>query len=191
MKNTKFVMQMSSDTHHIDRPGSAFVWRNRTAGIMAAYSVHNTREEIWDALDTCDIFGSQLLKIRANVRFDDQMALGRWINCTSPLVINISVMSTFQGIDGSGKSMCPYLYDENELDYPISDIWIIKKDVEKGRPWCKIVNHVRPNEDIIALSFSDPDVSMPRRPAKSFNLPDSFISNIVLPFAVALRVFIV
>ena len=67
-------------------------------------------------------------------------------------------MSTFQGIDGSSKTMCPHLYDENELDYPISDIWIIKKDDEKGRPWCKIINHVCPNEDIVALSLSDPDV---------------------------------
>ncbi len=76
LKGRKFVMQAGSDAHHINRPGSAFLHRNKTAGIMAAYAVHNTREEIWDAMDDCNIYGSQLLKIRANVRFDDQMALG-------------------------------------------------------------------------------------------------------------------
>ena len=158
LKGRKFVMQAGSDAHHINRPGSAFLHRNKTAGIMAAYAVHNTREEIWDAMDDCNIYGSQLLKIRANVRFDDQMALGNWINCTSPLKINISAMSTFNGNDSSGKSMCPALYNSSELNNQITDVWLIKKDTDKGRPWCKIIKHWQPNEDMTVLTFEDPDV---------------------------------
>ncbi len=155
--NKKFVMQMGSDSHN-NRPGGASLGGHNSAGIMAAYSVHNKREEIWDAMDNCDIYGSQLLKIRANVRFDDQMVLGSWINCTNPLTINISAMSTFPGLDGSGRDMCPDNYSADELDYPISDIWLIKKDSDRGRPWCKVIGHVQPNENLVVVSFEDDDV---------------------------------
>ena len=161
-KNGKFVFIASSDIHHVNRPGGAISYNSfdgsNPSGIMAAYAVHNTREEIWDAMDACDTYGTQLLKIRANVRFDEQMALGRWIDCSSPLKINISVMSTFQGNDGSGKSMCPYVYPDNALDNPISDVWIIKKDKDRGRPWCKIIKHWQLDDDIVTLSFEDSDV---------------------------------
>ena len=106
----------------------------------------------------CDIYGSQLLKIRANVRFDDQLVYGRWINCTSPLKINITAFSTFAGFDSSGKSMCPHSYNSSHLDYPIEDIWLIKKDNEKGRPWCKIIGHAEPNENLAVVTFEDYDV---------------------------------
>jgi hypothetical protein len=158
LKNTKFVMQMGGETHHIDRPGSAFLWRDKPAGLMAIYSTHNTREEIWDAMNNCTVYGSQLLKIRANVRFDDQMALGRWINCSSPLTINISAMATFPGLDNNGKTMSPHLYPSDELTHNISDIWVIKKDREQGRPWCRIIKHVQPNQHISVVSFKDYDV---------------------------------
>jgi histidinol phosphatase-like PHP family hydrolase len=158
MENTQMVLQAGSDTHHTDRPGSAYLWRKKPAGLIAAYAVHNTREEIWDAMNTCNIYGSQLLKIRANVRFDDQMALGQWINCSSPLTINISAMSTFSGNDSNKKNMCPRNYSPSELDYPISDIWLVKKDTEQGRPWCKIINHVQPDSNIAFVTFTDPDV---------------------------------
>jgi len=163
-KYQKFAFIAGSDIHKFDRPGSA---RNETgyfknpyypAGIIAAYSVHNNRSEIWDAMDTCDMYGTQLLKIRANVRFDGQMALGRWINCSSPLNITITAMSTFPGEDNSGKSMCPHLYSEDELDYPIQDIWLIKKDNDNGKPWCKIINHSSPNTNIAVAMFKDHDV---------------------------------
>jgi hypothetical protein len=54
--------------------------------------------------------------------------------------------------------MCPDGYSPNELAYNISDIWLIKKDRQKGRPWCKIISHVMPNEDIAVVTFSDADV---------------------------------
>ncbi len=157
-KNKKFVMQAGSDTHVIDRPGSASLGKGKVSGIIACYSVHNTREEIWDSMNNCSIYGSQLLKIRANVRFDDQMNLGGWINCTIPLNITITAMSTFSGDDSSGKSMCPHNYLSSELDYPIEDIWLIKKDREKGRPWCKVINHTSPNNDTVVVNFQDYDV---------------------------------
>jgi len=84
------------------------------AGIIATYAVHNTRSEIWDAINQCDSYGLQLLKIRANARFDDQLAYGKWINCTTPLQINITALSTFNTTDHGGKSMCPHAYSSDE-----------------------------------------------------------------------------
>ena len=163
-KGQKYVLMASSDTHHINRPGSADLpneenyYHLHPAGIMGAFAVHNTREEIWDAMNDCDIYGSQLLKMRANVRFDGQMAYGRWINCSYPLNITITAQSTFVGSDSSGKNMCPHGFSLNELDYPIQDIWLIKKDRDRGRPWCKVINHLSPNSDIVAVNFTDYDV---------------------------------
>jgi len=157
----KFAMMASSDTHRINRPGSATVvekGRPATSGIIAAYAVHNIREEIWDAMETCDMYGTHLLKIRANVRFDEQMALGRWINCTSPLNITITAQSTFPGNDSSGKNMKPHGYLDDQLNYPIQDIWLIKKDRDKGRPWCKVINHTTPNNNTAVVNFQDYDV---------------------------------
>ena len=161
LKNQRFGVIAGSDTHDYNRPGSAMFNESHLAGpsgIMAVYAVHNTRAEIWDAMNNCTSYASQLLKIRANVRFDGQMALGRWINCTSPLEIQITACSTFSGVDHSGKNMCPHGYTEEELNYPISDIYLIKKDNEKGRPWCKIIGHVTPNENVSVVTFTDPDV---------------------------------
>ncbi len=67
-------------------------------------------------------------------------------------------MSTFNGNDSSGKSMCPALYNSSKLDNQITDVWLIKKDTDKGRPWCKIIKHWQPNEDMTVLTFEDPDV---------------------------------
>jgi len=158
LKNRRFVMQAGSDTHKVRRPGSAILNVFKPAGITAAYAVHNTRDEIWDAMNNCSIYGSQLLKIRANVRFDGQMALGRWINCTSPLNITVSAMSTFPGIDHSGRCMCPHGYSQEELNYPISDIWLFKKDRDRGRPWCKVIGHIEPNKNMTVVSYEDYDV---------------------------------
>jgi hypothetical protein len=55
------------------------------------------------------------------------MALGQWINCSNTTNITITAMSTFSGNDTSGKNMKPHGYSNVELDYPISDIWLIKK----------------------------------------------------------------
>jgi len=161
LKGRKFVMQAGSDTHGVNRPGSAqkdFFGAGNPSGIIAAYTIHNTRDEIWDAMNNCSIYGSQLLKIRANVRFNGQMALGQWINCSSPLQVQISAHSTFPEKDCGGRNMCPHNYSLEELDYPIQDIWLLKKDRERGRPWCKIIGHVEPNEDMVVVDFEDPDV---------------------------------
>jgi hypothetical protein len=162
MKNQKFVLIASSDTHQQDRPGSALIGENSRllcpSGIIAAYAVHNTRGEIWDAINNCSAYASQLLKIRANIRFDGQMALGQWINCSSPLNITITAQSTFPGYDSSGKNMKPHSYLEDQLDYPIQDIWLIKKDNDKGRPWCKVINHTSPNTNTVVVNFQDFDV---------------------------------
>jgi len=164
MKNQKFVMMASSDNHAVDRPGSLSMESRvsrrhpNPSGLIASYSVHNTREEIWDSMNNCTIYATQGLKIRANVRFDDKLAQGRWINATSPLNINVTAYSTFPGIDSGGKQMQPHGYSPDELDYPISDIWIVKKDTEKGRPWCKIINHTEPNSDLAIINFEDFDV---------------------------------
>jgi hypothetical protein len=98
------------------------------------------------------------LKIRANVRFDGQMALGNWITCSSPLKITITAQSTFPGYDNSGKNMKPHGYLDDQLDYPIQDIWLIKKDRDKGRPWCKVINHTTPNSNTVVVNFQDYDV---------------------------------
>lgn len=164
LKGRRFVMQAGSDTHGVNRPGSAQLDKEKPSGIMAAYAVNNTRGEIWNAMNECEIYASQLLKIRANVRFnctslyDGEMAYGRWINCSSPLRIRITAHSTFPGYDSSGKNMCPHGYSPYELDYPIEDIWLIKKNRTRGRPWCKIINHTSPNTDTAVVIFEDVDV---------------------------------
>lgn len=161
MKNQKFGFFASSDTHDYDRPGSALFEESHLttpSGIVAAFSVHNTREEIWDAMYDCDGYASQLLKIRANVRLDENFCSGRWINCSSPLQIRISAHSTFPGLDSSGKRMWPHGYSPDELNYPITDIWLVKKDSERGRPWCKVINHTKPDSNMAVVLFEDTDV---------------------------------
>jgi hypothetical protein len=54
--------------------------------------------------------------------------------------------------------MCPHGYSPDELDYPISDIWLIKKDSERGRPWCKVIGHITPNTNTSVVTFNDSDV---------------------------------
>jgi hypothetical protein len=39
-----------------------------------------------------------------------------------------------------------------------SDIWVVKKDNNKGRPWCKVIGHVTPNENMTVVTFNDYDV---------------------------------
>jgi len=162
-----FALMASSDTHFQSRPGSALV-RNpfrpfsfhpdNPAGIIAVYAVHNTRGEIWDAIYDCDMYGAQLLKSRVNVRYDDQMATGRWINCSSPLKIQITAQATFPGEDCSGRNMKPHGYSNDGLDYPIQDIWLVKKDRERERPWCKVIGHATSGEDMVVVNFEDDDV---------------------------------
>jgi len=164
-KGHPFVLQAGSDTHFTNRPGSGEIsereiYNNHPnpSGIMAAYAIHNTRDEIWDAMNNCSIYGSQLLKIRANVRFNEQMVLGQWINCSSPVKIQITAFSTFPEYDRSNRSMNPNSYSQDELDYPIQDIWLLKKDRDQGRPWCKIIGHATPNEHLAIVTFNDTDV---------------------------------
>jgi hypothetical protein len=161
MKGRLFALMAGSDSHHEDRPGSTTLGLEKfpnPSGITAAYATHNTRGDIWDALNNCSIYGVQSLKIRANVRFDGQMALGHWINCTSPLEVRVSAASTFPGNDSAGQNMCPYDYDPNQLQYPIQDIWLVKKDTLRGQPWCKIVGHESPNASLAITTFTDYDV---------------------------------
>jgi hypothetical protein len=161
MKGRFFALMAGSDSHKEDRPGSAAVGLEKVSnpsGITAAYATHNTRGEIWDALNNCSIYGLQNLKIRANVRFDGQMALGQWINCSSPLEIRVSAYSTFPGNDSAGKAMSPYDYDPSQLQYPIQDIWLVKKDTVRGQPWCKVVGHASPNSSLAVVTFTDCDV---------------------------------
>jgi hypothetical protein len=161
MKGRRFVFIAGSDTHDYDRPGSAMLEVSNLgvpSGIVTVYAIHNTREEIWDALNNCDSYASQLLKIRANVRFDGKFCYGRWINCSTPLEIRITAHSTFTGFDSSGKRMWPHGYLPDELDYPITDIWLIKKDSERGRPWCKVINHTKPNDNLAVVLFEDIEV---------------------------------
>lgn len=162
--NQRFMMIASSDNHATDRPASASMNSRissshpNPAGIIATYAVHNTRSEIWDAINQCDSYGLQLLKIRANARFDDQLAYGKWINCTTPLQINITALSTFNATDHGGKSMCPHAYSSDELEHPIEDIWVVKKDTNKGQPWCKIIAHVQPQTNLAVFTFEDDTV---------------------------------
>ncbi|KYK32983.1 MAG: hypothetical protein AYK22_06685 [Thermoplasmatales archaeon SG8-52-3] len=161
LKGQKFVFIGGSDTHDYDRPGSAefdVSYLGKPSGIAAVYAVHNIREEIWDALNDCYAYSSQLLKIRANVRLDGQLSYGRWINCSSPLKIRLSAHSTFPGNDTSGKRMWPHGYSPNELDYPITDIWLVKKDSDRGQPWCKVINHTQPNSNMVIENFEDSNV---------------------------------
>ena len=157
LKGEKFVMIASSDTHEIDRPGSASREGN-PSGLVAVYAVHNTRHEIWDALNECDAYALQLQKLRALAKFDGQIAYGRWINCSKPLKVQITAYSTFPGIDHGNKSMCPHGYSPDKLNYIITDIWLVKKDREKGKPWCKVIGHATPNKNIAVIDFQDNDV---------------------------------
>ena len=156
-----FLMIASSDNHATDRPASASMNSRisstdpNPAGIIATYAVHNTREELWDSIASGYAYGTQLLKIRAHVSFDDQCVLGQWINCSSPLNITVTALSTFKGNDASGKSMTPHAYSSDELDYPIEDIWVIKKDSSRGQPWCEVVAHERPQSHLAILDFKD------------------------------------
>jgi hypothetical protein len=161
MKGERFAFISSSDTHDYNRPGSAkfdISHLGKPSGIIAVFSVHNTRNEIWDAMNVCNSYALQLLKIRTNVRLNGKFCSGRWINCSSPLEIRISAHSTFPGIDSSGKRMQPHGYLPDELEYPIADIWLVKKDVDRGRPWCKVINHTKPDENMAVVYFEDPDV---------------------------------
>jgi hypothetical protein len=74
------------------------------------------------------------------------------------LEIRITAYSTFPGIDSSGKRMYPHGYLPNELDYPITDIWLVKKDSERGRPWCKVINHTKPDGNLAVVLFEDFEV---------------------------------
>jgi hypothetical protein len=157
MRNQKFVFIASSDTHDIDRAGSASINESHLgnpSGILGVYAVHNIRDEIWDGIYNCNCYALQLMKLRANVRLNGNIAYGKWINCTNPIEIKITTKSTFPGIDSSGKNMKPHGY-ENNLDFRISDIWLIKKDNERGQPWCKIINHTKPNSNISVITFKD------------------------------------
>ena len=159
-----FLMIASSDNHATDRPASASLKSRiskghpNPAGIIATYAVHNKRDELWESIANGYAYGSQLLKIRAQASFDDQVCLGQWINCTSPLNITVSAMSTFNGTDASGKTMKPHAYSEDELDYPIEDIWIVKKDTNKGQPWCKIIAHHQPQSHVGVMTYQDNSV---------------------------------
>jgi len=65
LKGRNFVMQASSDTHGVNRPGSSqkdFFGGGNPSGIIAAYTIHNTRDEIWDAMNNCSIYGTQLFE---------------------------------------------------------------------------------------------------------------------------------
>ena len=44
------------------------------------------------------------------------------------------------------------------MNYSIRDIWIVKKDRDKGRPWCKVINHTTPNTNTVVVNFQDYDV---------------------------------
>jgi hypothetical protein len=106
------------------------------------------------------MYGLQTLKIRANVRFNGQMALGRWINCSAsaPLKIQVTALSTFPGLDSSGRAMCPNGYNASELSYPIQDIWLVKKDTGRGQPWCHVIRAAHPNSSLAFVEFQDQDV---------------------------------
>ncbi|MEF8848214.1 MAG: DUF3604 domain-containing protein [Candidatus Thermoplasmatota archaeon] len=161
MQNQRFVFIAGSDTHDYNRPASSLTNKSHLethSGITAVYSVHNTRGEIWDALNNCTCYASQLLKIRANARFDGEITYGKWINCSSPLNINITAHATFQGNDNSGKTMCPHGYKKEKLNCSISDIWIVKKDKNKGQPWCKVIKHFQPEKKVCKINFKDKNV---------------------------------
>lgn len=171
-KDQVFSFIAGSDMHRQARPTCAFSEGLDLSGpfvpsgIMAAYATHNNREEIWDAMNNGSIYASQLLKIRCNVRFSDfnvdnaKLSCGKWINCTSPLKIRVTAQSTSINSyhDRSGKNMVPYSYSNYELDYNISDIWLIKNNNLKGKPWCKVVNHSKPNSETAVVFFEDHNV---------------------------------
>ncbi|HDM66831.1 MAG TPA: DUF3604 domain-containing protein [Thermoplasmatales archaeon] len=163
-KNRLFAIIASSDNHAVDRAGSASLQSRvsgghpNPSGLIAVYSIHNTRPEIWDALNNCSMYGVQALKIRANIRFNNEMVIGRWINTTKQLHIRVTAYATFPGLDSSGRSMCPHGYPDDQLDNIIENIWVIKKDRTRGAPWCKIVAHTNPNSKLGVLEFNDWDV---------------------------------
>jgi hypothetical protein len=57
MKYKKFAMIASSDTHRERRLGSAetvkYTVHNNPSCLIATYTIHNNRHEIWDAMNNC------------------------------------------------------------------------------------------------------------------------------------------
>jgi hypothetical protein len=74
------------------------------------------------------------------------------------LNIQVTAFSTFPGLDSSGRAMCPNGYNASELSFPIQDVWLVKKDTDRGQPWCKVIGIAHPNSSLAVVNFQDPDV---------------------------------
>lgn len=155
-----FTLMASSDTHNTNHLGTSIVesppWANseQPDGVLALYSVHNNIPELFDAMWTGDMYGTQLLKIRALVKTEGQVAYGRWINVNDKLDFEINYYGAKDGMDNN-REMVPY--DWTESPGKITDVWIVQKDNSRGQPYCKVVKHFEPNNDYGSLSFSTGD----------------------------------
>lgn len=162
-KGLPFTLIASSDSHRVNRAGSVLIeeWSScgsQPDGLLAVFSVHNTREEIYDNWKKGNAYGVESLKIRVNVRAEGKIAIGRWINVTDgKLDMLITANATFNGNDSSGKTMLPY-GDGDDIRGNITNIWVVKKDKEKGFPYCRVVAHASPMKPLCALKFEDSDV---------------------------------
>jgi hypothetical protein len=160
-KGKPFGFIGSSDTHLFNRPSSALSedsYFGSISGIMGAYATHNTRGEIWDAMNNGSTYASQLFKIRANICVNDKHEISQWINSTNPLKIRVSALAINTAIDNTGKSNYPYGYESTNKNWTISDIWVIKKDTNRGQPWCKVIGHTTPNSILAVETFYDDSV---------------------------------
>lgn len=93
-------------------------------GLTACWAVHNVREEIFEALNTTNVYALTPLKIRV-LAMANGKRFGQWNSLTTPVTISISINASSAETDGQAY---PYGAEEKNADFPhnVTDIWIIK-----------------------------------------------------------------
>ena len=69
-----------------------------------------------------------------------------------------SQISVIGWLSSWGEYPCGDMFLPNELNHPITDIWLVKKDCCKGRPWCIVIGYEKPNTNFTVVTFNDPFV---------------------------------
>jgi len=110
-------------------------------GLTACWAVHNVRDEIFEALNTTNVYALSLLKIRVLAKANGKR-FGQWNSLTTPVTISISINASSAETDGRAY---PYGAEEKNADFPhnVTDIWIIKNtDNDKtNRIKAEVIHH--------------------------------------------------
>ena len=133
----------SSDAHWYTHLGSAInsPKHSYAGGITACWAVHDTRDEIFEALNTTKVYASTPLKMRILAKANDKM-FGQWNCLETPVKISVSINAS--SAESEGRAY-PYASEDKGADFPhnITDIWIIKntKDHLTNKTKAKVINH--------------------------------------------------